>query len=81
VSDLQGPVDGISNVIMSCVLNRHAYGHRDLEFLALRLFIDDIKSSLSGRRRSTYSESRRADFDFFPQQTPRRLVYKCERLA
>jgi len=47
----------------------------------LRLFIDDIKSSLSGRRRSTYSESRRADFDFFPQQTPRRLVYKCERLA
>lgn len=70
MSDLHGPLDGISNVIMSCVLNRHAYGHRDLEFLALRLFIHDIKFALSGRRRSTYSESRRANFDFFSATDP-----------
>lgn len=42
-----GPLEGINNKIR--VLNRRAYGHRDLEFLALRiLFIHDTRFALSG---------------------------------
>lgn len=42
-----GPLEGINTKIR--VLNRRAYGHRDLEFLALRiLFIHDTKFALSG---------------------------------
>lgn len=42
-----GPLEGINNKIR--VLNRRSYGHRDLEFLALRiLFIHDTKFALSG---------------------------------
>ena len=42
-----GPLEGINTKIR--VLNRRSYGHRDLEFLALRiLFIHDTKFSLSG---------------------------------
>lgn len=42
-----GPLEGINNKIR--VLNRRAYGHRDLDFLALRiLFIHETRFSLTG---------------------------------
>ena len=42
-----GPLEGLNTKIR--VLNRRAYGHRDLEFLALRiLFIHETRFDLSG---------------------------------
>ena len=42
-----GPLEGINNKIR--VLNHRAYGHRDLDFLALRiLFIHETKFALTG---------------------------------
>jgi len=42
-----GPLEGVNNKIK--VLNRRAYGHRDLDFLALRiLFIHETQFKLSG---------------------------------
>jgi transposase len=42
-----GPLEGINNKIR--VLNRRAYGHRDLDFLSLRiLFIHETKVNLTG---------------------------------
>jgi transposase len=42
-----GPLEGVNNKIR--VLNRRAYGHHDLDFLALRiLFIHETQFTLTG---------------------------------
>lgn len=47
LSHLDGQLEGINNKIR--VLNHRAYGHRDLDFLALRIqCIHETKFALSG---------------------------------